>query len=87
MPNIENNYSSRILFAFINTERFFVIFRTRKCMTHEKMHLHLFHEKCVNQQHRTAEGKKKPQHSVGYFTFTSWEPLSNGSFHSPHPLW
>lgn len=64
MPNIENNYSSRILFAFINTERFFVIFRTRKCMTHEKMHLHLFHEKCVNQQHRTAEGKKKKLHIV-----------------------
>nr|CAI9711368.1 unnamed protein product [Rangifer tarandus platyrhynchus] len=57
MPNLENNYSSRVLFAFISTETSFVIFRTRKCMTHEKMHLHLFCEKCVNQhQHRAAEG-------------------------------
>ena len=51
-------------------------------MTHVKMHLHLFGEKCAS-QHRTAEGKKL--YSVGSFTFASWEPLSNGSRHSPTP--
>lgn len=53
-------------------------------MTHKKMHLHLFGKKCANQhQYRTAKGKKN---GVGYFTFASWEPLSNGSLHSPTPF-
>lgn len=30
--------------------------------------------------------KEKNLHSVGYFTFASWEPLSNGSLRSPTPF-
>ncbi|CAN0554447.1 unnamed protein product, partial [Rangifer tarandus platyrhynchus] len=48
---------------------------TRKCMTHEKMHLHLFCEKCVNQhQHRAAEGGEKKPYIVDYQAFPRRHP-------------